>query len=235
MSALPAFKIVELWEKGHNRHPLDRALLLLGEHQSGQSYEHLADWPIGRRDAAVLELRMATFGALFNSYIDCPECRERLEFSFDGRTIQQPYEAQDKIVEFEQWQFRLPTTRDLAKVINEGYPEASAQRLLDLCCLTEKSREKTEWPNTMVQSIETRMSDTDPQANIELDVACEMCGHTWQTVFDVCGFFWEEIEVCAKRLLQDVHSLACAYGWSEQEILALSDRRRQIYLEMVGL
>jgi hypothetical protein len=32
----------------------------------------------------------------------------------------------------------------------------------------------------------------------------------------------------------DVHALASAYGWSEREILALSDTRRRLYLEMVS-
>jgi len=36
-----------------------------------------------------------------------------------------------------------------------------------------------------------------------------------------------------RRLLVEVHALASAYGWSEQEILSLSDARRRLYLEMV--
>jgi hypothetical protein len=31
-----------------------------------------------------------------------------------------------------------------------------------------------------------------------------------------------------------VHTLASAYGWSESEILALSDARRRLYMEMVN-
>jgi hypothetical protein len=31
----------------------------------------------------------------------------------------------------------------------------------------------------------------------------------------------------------EIHAIASAYGWSEKEILALSDPRRAFYLEMV--
>ena len=43
-----------------------------------------------------------------------------------------------------------------------------------------------------------------------------------------------ELATQAKRLLREVHFLARAYGWREADILAMSARRRQAYLEMVG-
>jgi hypothetical protein len=50
----------------------------------------------------------------------------------------------------------------------------------------------------------------------------------------VAAFVWEEIEACAARLLDDVHVLARAYGWSERAILALPEMRRAAYLERVA-
>ncbi|SJM90036.1 conserved hypothetical protein [Crenothrix polyspora] len=234
MPVLSAFEVVGLWEQGQNRHPVDRALLLLGAFQPNESYEQLADWTVGQRDAAILKLRMATFGVLFNAYIDCPTCKERLEFSFDGRTFQLSNDFEDLAIEIDGWRFRLPTTRDLAQIANERDLDIGMQRLLDLCCLQDESQTKLEWSAAMVQLIEARMEEVDPRANIGLDLACEACGHTWQSAFDICGFFWEEIEVRAKRLLHEVHVLASAYGWSEREVLTLSDQRRNFYLEMVS-
>lgn len=85
----------------------------------------------------------------------------------------------------------------------------------------------------MLHAVEARMAELDPQGDIELDLACDACGHAWQTAFDVCAFFWEEIEARAKRLLQEVRLLASAYGWTERDVLALSDSRRAAYLKMV--
>ena len=45
---------------------------------------------------------------------------------------------------------------------------------------------------------------------------------------------WAELEAVARRLAMEVHTLASAYGWSESEILSLSDARRRLYLEMVS-
>jgi len=52
--------------------------------------------------------------------------------------------------------------------------------------------------------------------------------------FDILTYLWSEIEDWAQRLLLEVHTLALAYGWSERDILAMSPRRRRLYLEMVG-
>jgi hypothetical protein len=47
------------------------------------------------------------------------------------------------------------------------------------------------------------------------------------------SFFWQELDDWADRVLRDVHELASAYGWPENEILALSPRRRQCYLDLI--
>jgi hypothetical protein len=41
------------------------------------------------------------------------------------------------------------------------------------------------------------------------------------------------VEALARRVLWEVHTLACAYGWTESETLALSPARRARYLQMV--
>jgi hypothetical protein len=42
-----------------------------------------------------------------------------------------------------------------------------------------------------------------------------------------------ELNAAATRLLHDVHTLASAYGWSEGDILAMSEARRARYVAMV--
>jgi len=79
----------------------------------------------------------------------------------------------------------------------------------------------------------TQIAALDPRARIELDLSCANCGHSWQTVFDIAGFLWAEINAWAPRTLRDVHTLARAYGWREADILGMSPRRRQSYLELV--
>jgi hypothetical protein len=72
----------------------------------------------------------------------------------------------------------------------------------------------------------------DPQAEMLLDLSCPTCGHAWQAVFEIVTFLWTEIRVRARRLLREVDALARAYGWAEGDILAMSEARRGLYLQM---
>ena len=78
-----------------------------------------------------------------------------------------------------------------------------------------------------------RMGDADPQADVQLALACPGCRHEWSAPFDIATFFWSELKARAEMLLREVHELAAAYGWSENEILGLSAARRAAYLEIV--
>ena len=51
---------------------------------------------------------------------------------------------------------------------------------------------------------------------------------------DVAAFFWTELNAWAVRLLREIHALASAYGWREADILALSPKRRDLYLELIS-
>jgi hypothetical protein len=53
-------------------------------------------------------------------------------------------------------------------------------------------------------------------------------------VFDAGEFLWREVAARARRLVYEVHALARYYGWREADILSMTGRRREAYLEMVG-
>lgn len=130
MRTLSASDVLGLWENGRGRHAVDRALLLLRAAQPSQTYDQLANWPVGQRDSAILKLRMATFGAVLGAYLDCPACGTCLEFTFDGRAFQVVTEAVESTLEVGDWRFRLPTSRDLAQIAGECDADIAARRLL---------------------------------------------------------------------------------------------------------
>jgi hypothetical protein len=68
---------------------------------------------------------------------------------------------------------------------------------------------------------------------LALEVRCEACGQDSSAQLDIGALLWDEIGAHAHALLEEVHALACAYGWSEAETLALSPVRRATYLAMV--
>ena len=89
-------------------------------------------------------------------------------------------------------------------------------------------------PESVVAALVAAMAAADPLADIRLGLICPACGHAWQVLFDIVTFFWSEIDAWARRTLREVHALARAYGWREAEILALTARRRQHYLEILA-
>jgi hypothetical protein len=67
-----------------------------------------------------------------------------------------------------------------------------------------------------------------------LGLQCVACGHAGEAQLDPGALLWDEIEVRAQALLLEVHRLASAYGWSEEQILSLSPGRRARYLALLG-
>jgi len=64
-------------------------------------------------------------------------------------------------------------------------------------------------------------------------VVCPDCNDAFEARLDPPDFLWAEVDARARGLLDDVHTLANAYGWREVDILALSPPRRRAYLDLV--
>src|ERR1700688_4275820 len=124
MRTLSDSDLLDLWEDGLRRHPVDRALLILGAAHPDAPYEVLADWPLGHRNRAIAELRCACFGPGIHGWISCPRCGDRLEFEMDWRVLAAEDDARggDQHVVVGGRAFRLPTSRDLARIANESDP-----------------------------------------------------------------------------------------------------------------
>src|SRR5262245_17609342 len=91
--ALSAEQILRVWEDGRDRHPLDRALVVLGAGLPWASWDELCRLPIGQRDAALLELRARTLGDRLELLVHCPACGARAEVGLDVRALIQPAAA----------------------------------------------------------------------------------------------------------------------------------------------
>jgi hypothetical protein len=206
--------------------------------------EDLARRPLGARDAALLGLRERTFGPVAECYLACPACAEGLEFTLDIRDLTPPGELDGGAAAVHElsageWtvRFRLPGSADLRAAAAERDPERRSVALLTATVVAaDRSGEPVypaHLPSAVVEALDAELGRRDPGAELNLDLDCAACGHTWTSRFDVAGFLWREIDVAARRLLREIDAIARAYGWSEREILGLSARRRRTYLELV--
>ncbi|MGA2350004.1 MAG: hypothetical protein ABSF70_06180 [Terracidiphilus sp.] len=238
MRALTQVDCLALWESGQELHPIDQGLLAVQAAFPETRDESVADWPLGRRNRALAELYCATFGTKLSGWTSCRQCGEKLEFAADGKAMAQTtLDDPAAVVSVRGLSFRLPTSRDLARVAVECEERDAAAQLLNLCRVPQEAAEvdagSMGWSEEELELIGSRLAQADPLAEILLDFQCPVCEESFEESLDLASFFWSELEGRARRLLLDVHTLASAYGWSEAEILALSARRRNFYLKQV--
>ncbi len=243
MRPLSAAELLSAWEQGMTGSAFGRMLPLLATACPDLPLEAIRQLSIGQRDARLLKLREWTFGSQLPSVADCPRCNERLEWTIDtddlefGGGTQIPeqliFETGDYSIKF-----RLPNSLDLEAVAEAVDSEAATIELLKRCVLEARVIDREVSPGELNEEVTSgltrRMSELDPQAEVQIDLTCPSCGHGWEILLDVETFFWAELNAWARRMLSEVHILACAYGWREADILSLTPLRRQYYLDMVN-
>jgi hypothetical protein len=243
MRPLTAAELLNAWERGVHRDGLGRARMLLRAARESERDEDPDTLTIGERDARLLTLREWTFGPDISAVACCPVCREELELQCQVSDLQleAPKAAAQLSLSTDEYEikFHLPNGADLiAARSTEGNCDAM-QRTLLARCVSEAFYRGTAipaetLPDSVIASLSERMAEADPQAEIEFRLACKSCGHQWAELFEVESFFWAEIQAWAARVLNEIHQLAAAYGWSESEILRLSAARRSAYLTMIA-
>jgi hypothetical protein len=256
MHALSASQLLGVWERALQRPHAERALALLAPACPEMSLPELARLSVGRRDSLLLTLREWTFGPRLACRAQCERCGEPLELSFEVSDIRAvrhaggDAEALTLSVDDYEVTFRLPNSQDLSAVAAAVEADGGAggedlagarESLLARCVLrvVERGEEKAEGgvvslPERVREALAERMAEADPQSDVQLALSCPACGHRWSVAFDIVSYFWGEITAWAGRTLREVHTLASAYGWREEDILAMSPWRRHAYLEMVG-
>jgi hypothetical protein len=241
MRLLSAQDILEIWEKGHDQHDLDRALTILEAACPDRKKDELAALPIAQRDRDLISLREGMFGHTLTGFSICPQCQERLEITLSTRDIlftQVRFEEQYELLTGDFiLKFRLPNSYDLA-AITHCKDISSARTMLGKRCVEQALVKGDEisiedLPDVAIEALSDKMSKSDPQSELILDLECPECENKWQILFDIVRFFWTEINSHARQLLDDVHTLAYAYGWRETDILSMSAVRRQSYIDRV--
>jgi hypothetical protein len=245
MQAVTAADLLDVWDAGRDASPGERGLLLLELAESGLPANALGGWSAGRRDAALLSLRQRVFGPTLAGVAACPSCGEALELEVAvadlvvAGSAAPPVPAPLTLAEGPyRVTFRLPSAADLAE-LGAADPGVGGERWLLERCIVEARRSDAgctpaELPSDVLAEVAAAMESADPQAEIELSLACATCGEDFRLGFDVVAFLWREIEAQAVRLVRQVATLAAAFGWSERDILAMSPARRAWYVELAG-
>ncbi len=227
--------LLALWEDGQALSPIDRSLVLCAWARPELDPEQLARLPLGAVNAALLQLRAAWFGSVIELELACEQCGESLETRMATGDLLANARSDDDpaTVDVQGFLFRLPDSRDLAAITHEPDIDVAALQLLQRCC-TGKTDDAGIALHALLTEAGTQLESADPLADLRLDVACHACGHHTPAALDPGSVLWSDVQRQARQLLEQVHMLASAYGWTESEILALGEARRAAYLDMAS-
>ena len=227
--------LLALWEHGQALSAIDRALMLCAWARPELDREQLSRLPLGAVNAALLQLRGAWCDSVIELELACEQCGESLETRMATGELLADARSDDgpATVEVQGFVFRLPDSRDLAAITHEPDIDVAARQLLQRCC-TGRPEHTGIALHALLTEAGTRLESADPLADLRLDVACHACGHHTPAALDPGSVLWTDVQRQARLLLEQVHTLARAYGWSEGEVLSLGEARRAAYLDLAS-
>ncbi len=243
MAALSPRAVLEIWETSAGGSATVQALALLAAASPGASREQLEGMSLGERDRRLLALRAETLGETLEARSQCPRCDEPLELRLEAGELlggERPAgagEAEELELCGLAVRLRAPNSADLLAAERRGGLEEARRCLLERCVSEARRAGEpvavAELAAAESQELSEALATLDPWAEMRLSLECPACSHRWQELFDVASFFAAELAGLAGRLLREVHVLARGYGWREADVLAMSAKRRQAYLELL--
>jgi hypothetical protein len=237
-------EVLELWERGVGLDPLERAVTLAAAIPPVHPPDDVVTWPLGVRDARLVELQRALGESSFEVVTTCSACGEDIEFGVDAAALLASADAASvpEPVRVEGWEvtWRLVATADLQAAKHAIDAESADAVLVDRCILqavrsgsAEPASAENAPPSDGVRAaVAEAMAASDPLAEVLVDLACPGCSGEVVADVVIADLVWAEVASRAARLLGEVAVLARAYGWTEPEVLALSDSRREAYLRL---
>jgi hypothetical protein len=243
-SSLNSAALLTAWEEGVTQPPVRRALALLAAAWPEKSEDQWSRVSIGERDGHLLRLRETLFGPSLEATAICPQCGQRLEMTFDTDDVRipspsRPASQEGLCVKVSGYEVTChsPTSADLMAIADDRAADGHVlimERCIEMARLDGKETDPSSLPAEVVRAVDERLANGDPQAEVQIAMSCLACSHQWSLPFDILTYLWGDIGDWAQRLLAEIHTLASAYGWSEREIVAMTERRRRFYVEMVG-
>jgi hypothetical protein len=230
---LAAGNLLEIWEQSRDCSAVHRNLHLLAAALPDHDRDALARFDLALRDWHLLRLYAEWFGSWLDGYIDCPSCGERLEIRLDAKVIGAecpaapvPYVSRDGR------RFRLPNSADLIAIAGVRDSEAAARQLFERTCL---DRATDAHDPTLYDEVDEGLEALASDRTVRIDVSCELCGHGSSHALTPAEFLWTAIATRATTLMDDIHRLASSYGWSERDILEMSEVRRRAYVSRLPI
>lgn len=232
---------VALWERCGDLHPQERALHLLLAGPEPAELGALARLPIGERDRRLLALLRDWVGDAITALDLCPGCGERVELQLSvAALLDQAPPPGPTLLSLDDLtvRFRPLNTEDLLALRGLREVARGAELLRRRVVVEARRGEEAVVADALSaeeqEALSLALEAADPLSEIQLEAACPACERRWFTLLEPVEHLWAQLSREARQALHEVHALASAYGWTEDQVLALSPQRRRWYVERVG-
>ncbi|OGO52745.1 MAG: hypothetical protein A2Z32_03870 [Chloroflexi bacterium RBG_16_69_14] len=208
--------------------------------------------PVGDRIAALVGIAAPEVGGSFSVPLRCADrdCREPIEIELTWaelravaeRSAREPFKVDSDDAGFlvrrptgtdqDRWRrFGLDAPDDPGALPAVG-PEAGMDRVIVGDLIVEGPRERLTGAD--VATIQAALDEHDPLICCELAVLCPTCGTTSPVELSLTAVAIDVLRRVQGRIVDEIHDLARAYGWTEDTILAIPAWRRARYRAMTA-
>ncbi len=173
-------------------------------HDCHAALEAVRGLPVAYRDASLVELRRRSLGSRVASEVDCPSCGEGVAVDFDLTEIPlevpvAPPRIEHRLTDGRSATLRLPTAGDQADLLDLAIESMAERRSWMLARLVERlgdeagpfdAQQARALTTRTRRELEAALEEAVPDLDLQMNVLCHSCGHTFSSPFDVASFFF---------------------------------------------
>jgi hypothetical protein len=199
-------------------------------------------WTTARRTQALLTIAIRTSGSDLELGVTCPNlaCGELLELPIRLTDFEQdnvPDNIQCRTDDGVMLTLRLPNGDDQRRWFRLGLAEDADWAVMATDLITAVDGQPLEAGNSDVadwlKHIEQALQASDPLTDLSIETSCPHCDRHFSVDVDLEKELLMLLEQRQPQLLNEIHSIASAYHWSEEQIMNLRPARRQQYLARI--
>lgn len=167
----------------------------------------------------------------------CGQCTEKFDVSFRHSELPvkpagEHYPSKDIEISLGKVTVSVPTGNDQLAVVEIANQQQAMWRLITRL-VRRKGRRQQLQPEQLttedIEQIEITAEAMSPEIATELSASCPNCQAENRLPVTPYSCF----DRSADDLLNEIHTIALYYHWSEQDILALPSARRQHYIQLI--